>query len=483
MANLGSGNDNINIDGATGSFIDFGGTDTYTILNSLSGDVTITDNQASKINLPIGLTISDALFLSDGVQFTVNGNTVTLLGNPSLFTFIFGGTPLDPTAGTPQTFVQTAAAFGTNIPSPGAAPNSATNVGEVRPDGSVGTGTMPPPEPEATFTLSADASSVSEGATATFLLSTTNVSAGTELAYTITGVSAADVLGDLNGTVTVGVGGSANISVEIVADQLTEGSETLMLSLDNGQASASTVVLDTSVASANSYVSGLGGNGVVSDFNIEIVFEGVFSAVERAAFETAADYLSSVITGDLPDQGGIDDIRITAFLEPIDGPFDTLAFAGPTALRFGGDALPSEGEMIFDTADIGRQASEGTLATTVLHEMIHALGFGTFSGFSDNVTSGTDARFTGANAIAAYNAGFPGLSGADGLSGFGVPIDGGHWPEASFLNELLTPFLDGSGDYVSGLTIATLEDLGYDTIFDIALPGATMPQLDNFMLA
>lgn len=234
---------------------------------------------------------------------------------------------------------------------------------------------------------------------------------------------------------------------------------------------------------SNVYVSGQGDNGVTSDFNIEIVFESAFSTVERAAFETAADYLSSVITGDLPDVGAIDDIRITALLQSIDGPFDTLAFAGPTVLRFGGDALPSEGEMIFDTADIGRQASEGTLAITVLHEMIHALGFGTFSGFSDNVTSGTDARFTGANAIAAYNAGFPGLSGADGLSGFGVPIDGGHWPEALFLNELLTPFLDGSGDYMSGLTIATLEDLGYDTIFDIALPGATMPQLDNFMLA
>ena len=145
MSNLGSGSDNVNIDGATSSFIDFGGVDTYTLLNSLSGDVTITDNQVSTINLPTGLTIGDALFLSDGVQFGVNGHTVTLLGNPSLFSFIFGGTPLDPTAGTPQTFAETATAFGTTIPAAGAAPNSGTNTGTVNADGTIGSGTVNPP--------------------------------------------------------------------------------------------------------------------------------------------------------------------------------------------------------------------------------------------------------------------------------------------------------------------------------------------------
>lgn len=138
MVNLGTGNDNVNIDGATPLFIDFGGMDTYTILNSLSGDVTITDNQVSIINLPLGLAISDALFLADGVQFTVNGNTVTLIGSPSLFTFVFGGTPLDPTGGTAQNFSETATSFGTTLPAPGDLPNAATNTGAVNGDGSIG---------------------------------------------------------------------------------------------------------------------------------------------------------------------------------------------------------------------------------------------------------------------------------------------------------------------------------------------------------
>lgn len=342
------------------------------------------------------------------------------------------------------------------------------------------------------FALTPNASQVSEGDVATFTLTTTNVEAGTDVDYTITGVSASDVVGGLTGTATVGAGGTASITVPIVADELTEGSETLTLSLDNGQASASTVVLDTSVASANSYISGQGGNGVTSDFNIEVVFESGFSSAERAAFETAADYLSALITGDLPDEGAIDDIRITAVLEPIigddgqpDGPFGILAFAGPTVLR-PGSFLPSEGRMTFDTADSARQVSDGTFTNTVMHEMVHALGFGTiWANFPGLATSGADARFTGDNAIAAYNAEFPSLADADPSSDFGVPLEseGGHWAESLFTTEILTPILDASTDYMSALTVASLEDLGYDTIFDVSIPGATMPQLNDFMFA
>ena len=236
---------------------------------------------------------------------------------------------------------------------------------------------------------------------------------------------------------------------------------------------------------SNVYLSGQGGNGVTSDFNIEIVFEGAFSTAERAAFETAADYLSALITGDLPDDGAIDDIRITAFLEPIDGPFNVLGFAGPKAYRFDGTFLPTEGEMTFDTADAAVQVSDGTFTNTVVHEMIHALGFGTIWDLLGLVTSGTDVRFTGDNAIAAYTAEFPGLAGADPTSGFGVPLDGesGHWDEDLFTTEIMTPTLNASTDYMSSLTVASLEDLGYDTIFTIGTPAATMPQLDTFMLA
>ena len=122
MPTLGPQNDNLNIDGAETSFVDFGGNDTYTILPNLSADVTITDNQASTINLPEGIEIADARFSANGVQFTVNGFTVTFIGDPASFSFVFGGTPINPAAGVAKTFADTAAAFGTSIPAPGSPP-------------------------------------------------------------------------------------------------------------------------------------------------------------------------------------------------------------------------------------------------------------------------------------------------------------------------------------------------------------------------
>ncbi|SHH76369.1 beta strand repeat-containing protein [Marivita hallyeonensis] len=138
IANLGSSNDNINIDGSITEFTDFGGTDTYTILPTLSGDVTITDVQKSRILLPEGMSITDAWFLSDGVQFEVNGFVVTFIGTPQLSQFVFGGTPLDANAGTALNFDDTAAAFGTSVPAQGEPPNEATQTGEINADGSVG---------------------------------------------------------------------------------------------------------------------------------------------------------------------------------------------------------------------------------------------------------------------------------------------------------------------------------------------------------
>jgi hypothetical protein len=97
-------------------------------------------------------------------------------------------------------------------------------------------------------TLTAGATSVNEGSTATFSLATTNVPAGTNVAYTITGVNAADVDGALTGTALVDSNGKATISVKLLNDLTTEGAETVTVSLDNGRANAATTVADTSLS-------------------------------------------------------------------------------------------------------------------------------------------------------------------------------------------------------------------------------------------
>lgn len=95
-----------------------------------------------------------------------------------------------------------------------------------------------------TYALVASSSSVNEGSVALFNLTTTGVSPGTSVPFTISGVSTSDVTGGLSGTATVDTNGLASISVPIAADFLTEGSETLTVTAQGK--SASVVIIDTS---------------------------------------------------------------------------------------------------------------------------------------------------------------------------------------------------------------------------------------------
>lgn len=431
-------------------------------LNPITGRLELLSGGLVYATFSSGLNQSVDLQFTDGnVTLTQTGANTFMIANPTDAASSATISPTTPQAGSSVSLGSSTSMAG-DTSTPGSAP---------------------------TFSISSGAATVTEGAIATFTLTTTNVTVGTDIPYTITGVSAVDVVGGLTGTATVGAGGTASISVQIVADQLTEGSETLTVSVNNGLASASTTVQDTSVANSNSYTSGLGLNGVTSAFNIEVIFVGTFEQIYKNAFITAADYLSTIIVGDLPDAGAIDDIRITAELKAIDGPSGVLGSAGPTILR-PGSALPSEGEMEFDTADIVSMQAGGTLTDTILHEMIHALGFGTIWETLNLLQGTTDLRFTGPNGIAAYNAEFTAIAGADTNSTMGVPVEtdggegtaGGHWDEETFLIEMMTGFSDAT-NYVSAMTVASLEDLGYDTIFNIGTPSATMPQLDTFMMA
>ena len=103
--------------------------------------------------------------------------------------------------------------------------------------------TLTPP----TYSLTAVNTSVNEGSTAVFNLATTQVTAGTTLTYSIAGVTSADLTsGLLTGTVVIGSDGKASINIGIKADNLTEGPETLTVTISG--ASASTSINDTSLS-------------------------------------------------------------------------------------------------------------------------------------------------------------------------------------------------------------------------------------------
>ncbi len=207
-----------------------------------------------------------------------------------------------------------------------------------------------------------------------------------------------------------------------------------------------------------------------SDFNIEIVFRGnTWTSQLQQSFIDAADLLSDIIVGDVTDGRyfrPIDDIKIFANIADIDGAGGVLGQAGPIAYRTA-ELLPLNGIMEFDVADAASFDAIGMFNDIVFHEMMHVLGFGTLWDAQGLVTNGPNGElhFNGTNANIAYQA--DGGVGPIQIETDGGPgTAGGHWDEDLYQNEIMTGYIDVTGNFLSNTTIASLEDMGYDTVFD-----------------
>lgn len=214
---------------------------------------------------------------------------------------------------------------------------------------------------------------------------------------------------------------------------------------------------------------------VKGGFDIQLTGIGTLTATERRAFNDAATRLESIIIGDLPTAGSarnIDDIRIDISVDSIDGDGGTLAEGGPDSTRVA-SGLPYTGDITFDKADIPDLISEGHFVDTITHEMLHVLGFGTiWSDLGVIVGEGTrNPRFTGKAATREYDNLFR-------TTASSVPVESkggdgtadGHWPEASFVEELMTGFSEDAGvaEPLSRITVASLTDIGYDVNLNAA---------------
>jgi hypothetical protein len=73
-------------------------------------------------------------------------------------------------------------------------------------------------------------SSVTEGSSVTIKMNTTNVSQGTVIPYTISGISSSDISPtNLSGNFTIGSGGTATVTYKLNADNVAEGTETMKI--------------------------------------------------------------------------------------------------------------------------------------------------------------------------------------------------------------------------------------------------------------
>nr|NDG08570.1 hypothetical protein [Oxalobacteraceae bacterium] len=142
---------------------------------------------------------------------------------------------------------------------------------------------------------------MAEGSTAQFLLTTTNLAAGTSVAYTLSGVSAADIMGGItSGSVTVAANGQATISVPLAADLITEGVETLTVTVQGKTASMQ--VLDTSTAPAPTYSlaakSSSVDEGGVAEFNVTTTNVAAGTALSYGIKGiSSADIVGGALTG------------------------------------------------------------------------------------------------------------------------------------------------------------------------------------------
>ncbi len=233
-------------------------------------------------------------------------------------------------------------------------------------------------------------------------------------------------------------------------------------------------------------------------FNIDLVYVGSSPARRvQSAFETGAARWERIIAQDIPnhrlsDRGRsllerlypgitapqvVDDLVVYVEVLEIDGPSGTLGQAGRLVYRVP-SSLPIASYVEMDQDDL-RTMTEQELGAVVLHELGHTLGFGiapwddhnllhnpSLDLNGDPIVPAPDTYFSGANAIAAFNA-----AGGSSYTGAKVPVEntsGGsasqdsHWRESVLQHELMTPRIGEALSHpLSAITIQSMADIGY----------------------
>ncbi len=233
-------------------------------------------------------------------------------------------------------------------------------------------------------------------------------------------------------------------------------------------------------------------------FNIDLIYAGGTPARRvQLALDNAVARWERIIAQDIPNHRlsanrrnllerlfpgttspeVVDDLVVYVEVVEIDGQSGTLGQAGRLVWRVP-SSLPIAAFIELDRDDL-RTMSDNKLTPLVLHEIGHTLGFGlapwtdhnllknpSLDQNDDPIVPAPDTHFSGANAIAAFNA-----AGGSGYTGAKVPVEntwGGsgsqdsHWRESVMQSELMTPRVGEAVTHpLSAITIQSLADIGY----------------------
>ena len=280
---------------------------------------------------------------------------------------------------------------------------------------------------------------------------------------------------------TTSPGASISPTTLVTADEFGQAAATMTLGSALGAYTATATLPGTDASVTFNETAAIPG-----PFDIEVVFvNGSPTAAQADAFAQAEARWEEIITADLPDDHAtldpyacgnptavdrpIDDLVIFVDLGEIDGSGGILGQSGVCFLHDVG-LLPAIGQMRLDVADLNDLEASGVLVPVIIHEMGHVLGIGTLWDSQGlladaSLSGGTDPHFTGTNALAAFE-----TVGGDTYVGAKVPVEnqGGygtadaHWRESVFTNELMTGYIGAGENPLSVVTIASLQDNGYE---------------------
>ena len=305
-----------------------GGDDTYILSNSIAANaaITIVDTSGSNtIQLVDGLSVASTKFAADAVQLTLSNGAVVTINGASNFDFDLGGNSTAGVTGSVSSFAGFAAGAGVStLPASGSV-DGASNVSVTGTSWSGGAATY-------TYTVSSDASQVTEGNAVTFTVSSSSaVAADTSLTWTAIGsnngstvdkATAAD-LDAQSGSVTIPAGSSsATFSVTPVADGVAEGIEGIQVSVfspESATVGTSTVLVNNAGASSTSQTfAGTTGvdkfTGASGDDTFSFTTTGTLNNVDVLDGASGSDSLSVTNAGGVtltPNAENIENLSLT----------------------------------------------------------------------------------------------------------------------------------------------------------------------------
>ena len=230
------------------------------------------------------------------------------------------------------------------------------------------------------YALVANAPSVNEGSSVIYTLTTAKVPAGTLLNYSLSGISSADIVGgSLTGQLSVRASGVTTFTIELLADRLTEGPETMVAKVGTAVAPALAVAPDvvindtsqqdispptlTAVSPADQSA------GVALDANIVVTFnEPVTRGTGNIVLKTVAGTV--IATYDVAGTGNLAIFGNTLTINPsADFDFDTsytLEFANSSIRDLSGNAFAGASNYKFTTLAAPGKVYVGSIGNDTL---------------------------------------------------------------------------------------------------------------------